>query len=89
MNNYLKLGPFHICEVIVRKNLETIEIYAQTISHLTSLITSILQNKGVKAVGLSGTSVAEAKRKIIMIKEKGKKKIVRDDYTGKITSIDN
>lgn len=48
----------------------------------------LLRKNGVDAVGLSGTSgVLFAKRKILVSYENGKERMVRDDYSGKLTRI--
>jgi acetylglutamate/LysW-gamma-L-alpha-aminoadipate kinase len=49
-----------------------------------------LRKSGVNAVGVSGASgIVRAKRKILVSYENGKERMVRDDYSGKITSIDD
>ena len=53
-----------------------------------SLVQS-LRKAGVNAVGVSGASgIILAKRKTLVSYENGKEKMIRDDYSGKITSID-
>jgi len=48
-----------------------------------------LRKAGVNAVGVSGSSgIVNAKRKILVSVENGKERMVRDDYSGKITRID-
>lgn len=48
-----------------------------------------LRKAGVKAVGVSGASgIILAKRKTLISHENGKEKLIRDDYSGKIKSID-
>ena len=55
----------------------------------TSLVLS-LRKAGVNAVGMSGSSgIVNAKRKILVSVENGKEKMIRDDYSGKITAIDS
>jgi [amino group carrier protein]-L-2-aminoadipate 6-kinase len=49
-----------------------------------------LRKTGVNAFGASGTSgIIFAKRKILVSVENGKERMVRDDYSGKITRIDD
>ena len=49
----------------------------------------MLRKAGVNAVGISGASgIIRAKRKILVSVENGKERMIRDDYSGKITSID-
>ena len=48
-----------------------------------------LRKAGVNAVGVSGSSgIVFAKRKILISVENGKERMVRDDYSGKISRID-
>ncbi|MFA5929286.1 MAG: [LysW]-aminoadipate kinase [Candidatus Micrarchaeia archaeon] len=54
----------------------------------TSLVLQ-LRKAGVNAVGVSGASgIVHAKRKILISVENGKERMVRDDYSGKISRID-
>ena len=54
----------------------------------SSLVRS-LRKAGVNAVGVSGSSgIVFAKRKILVSVENGKERMIRDDYSGKITRID-
>jgi [amino group carrier protein]-L-2-aminoadipate 6-kinase len=49
-----------------------------------------LRKAGVNAVGVSASSgIVFAKRKILVSVENGKERMVRDDYSGKITRIDS
>jgi len=48
----------------------------------------MLRKAGVNAVGVSGSSgIIHAKRKILVSVENGKERMVRDDYSGKISRI--
>jgi len=54
----------------------------------TSLVLQ-LRKAGVNAVGVSASSgIVFAKRKILVSVENGKEKMIRDDYSGKISRID-
>ena len=54
----------------------------------TSLVRT-LRKAGVNAVGISGISgIIAAKRKMLISVENGKEKLIRNDYSGKIKSID-
>jgi len=69
----------------------TLEIFAMAVNgKVNTLLVEQLQGLGVNAFGLSGVDGAliQAKRKAaIRIIENGKKKILRDDYTGKIEQV--
>ena len=70
---------------------ETLEIFAMvTAGKINTLLVEKLQKFGVNAFGLSGVDgrVMVAKRKdAIRILENGKQRILRDDYTGKIETV--
>jgi len=70
---------------------ETLEIFAMVTSgKINTLVVERLQRAGVNAFGLSGVDgrVLVAKRKeAIRIVENGKQRMLRDDYTGKIESV--
>ena len=72
-------------------NRETLEVFAMAINgKVNTFLVEQLQMLGVNALGLSGVDggLLKAKRKsAIRIVENGKKKILRDDYTGKIESV--
>jgi acetylglutamate/LysW-gamma-L-alpha-aminoadipate kinase len=69
----------------------TLEIFLMAVNgKVNSLLVEQLQTRGVNAFGLSGLDgrLLQAKRKsAIRIIENGKKKILRDDYTGKIHTV--
>lgn len=70
---------------------ETLEIFIMAVNgKLNTLLVEQLQSLGVNAFGLSGLDgrlmVAARKAAIQSIKN-GKRKIIRDDYTGKIESV--
>ena len=69
----------------------TLEIFAMAVNgKVNTLLVEQLQSLGVNALGLSGLDgkLMEATRKdTIQSVENGKRKIIRDDYTGKIEKI--
>ena len=69
----------------------TLEIFAMAVNgKVNTLLVEQLQSLGVNALGLSGVDgrLMQAKRKAaIRIIENGKRKILRDDYTGKIERV--
>jgi acetylglutamate/LysW-gamma-L-alpha-aminoadipate kinase len=70
---------------------ETLEIFAMvTAGKINTILVEKLQKAGVNAFGLSGVDgkLMVAKRKdSIRIVENGKQRILRDDYTGKIETV--
>lgn len=70
---------------------KTLEIFLMAVNgKVNSLLTEQLQALGVNAFGLSGLDgqVLQAVRKdAIQSVENGKRKIIRDDYTGKIVNV--
>lgn len=70
---------------------ETLEIFAMvTTGKINTLLVERLQKYGVNAFGLSGVDgrVMVAKRKdAVRILENGKQRIIRDDYTGKVETV--
>jgi acetylglutamate/LysW-gamma-L-alpha-aminoadipate kinase len=69
----------------------TLEIFAMAVNgKVNTLLVEQLQSLGVNALGLSGVDgrLMEAARKdTIQSVENGKRKIIRDDYTGKIEKV--
>ena len=72
-------------------NRETLEVFAMAVNgKMNTFLVEQLQMLGVNALGLSGVDggLLKAKRKAaIRIIENGKKKMLRDDYTGKIEEV--
>jgi acetylglutamate/LysW-gamma-L-alpha-aminoadipate kinase len=72
---------------------KTLEIFLMAVNgKVNSLLTEQLQMLGINAFGLSGLDgkLIQATRKdSIQSIENGKRKIIRDDYTGKIESVNN
>lgn len=70
---------------------QTLEIFAMVTSgKINTLLVEQLQKKGVNALGLSGVDgrLMVARRKdAIRIVENGRQRMLRDDYTGKIESV--
>lgn len=69
----------------------TLEIFAMAVNgKVNTLLVEGLQNLGVNALGLSGLDgglLRAVRKDSIQSVENGKRKIVRDDYTGKIESV--
>ncbi len=97
LNNIsLKLGkpPLMITSesghVSRRTDKETLEIFNMVYcGKMNKMIVEKLQKLGINAIGLSGIDgkLMIGKRKNITIVENGKKKILRDDYTGKVEYV--
>jgi [amino group carrier protein]-L-2-aminoadipate 6-kinase len=72
---------------------KTLEIFLMAVNgKVNSLLTEQLQRLGINAFGLSGLDgkLIQATRKdAIQSVERGKRKIIRDDYTGKIESVNS
>ena len=72
-------------------NRETLEVFAMAVNgKVNTFLVEQLQMLGVNALGLSGVDggLLKAKRKTaIRIVENGRKKMLRDDYTGKIKEV--
>ncbi len=71
---------------------ETAEIYTMVMSgRINKRLVLALQSEGIPAVGLSGLDglliQAERKKNLIVIDERGRKKIIDGGYTGKISRI--
>jgi acetylglutamate/LysW-gamma-L-alpha-aminoadipate kinase len=73
-----------------RTDRQTLELFAMVLrGRINTLIVEKLHQLGVNACGLSGVdgSVLCGRRKSIIITEEGKKKVLRDDYTGTIETV--
>jgi len=69
-----------------------IEVYNMVMSgKLNKEIVSYLEKQGVRAVGISGVDAgvlkAERKKKIVVVDERGRKRIMDGGYTGTIVSV--
>jgi acetylglutamate/LysW-gamma-L-alpha-aminoadipate kinase len=75
-----------------RTDRKTLEIFLMAVNgKVNTLLTEQLQRLGINAFGLSGLDggLLRAKRKTaVRAVENGKRKIIRDDYTGKIKAVD-
>jgi acetylglutamate/LysW-gamma-L-alpha-aminoadipate kinase len=71
---------------------ETIEIYTMVMAgKINKQIVSALQSQGIAAVGLSGLDgallKAERKKRLIIVDDRGRKKVIDGGYTGKINEV--
>jgi len=71
---------------------ETVEIYTMVMSgRINKAIVRLLLSHGLPAVGLSGIDGqilrAKRKKKLLIIDERGRKRIIEGGYTGKITDV--
>ncbi|MCL1970243.1 MAG: [LysW]-aminoadipate/[LysW]-glutamate kinase [Candidatus Bathyarchaeota archaeon] len=71
---------------------ETVDIYTMVMAgKLNKQIVLAIQARGINAVGLSGLDSAilkaERKTRLIVVDERGRKKVIDGGYTGKITKV--
>lgn len=70
---------------------KTLEIFLMAVNgKINSLLTEQLQGLGINAFGLSGMDgrlLTAARKEAIQSVENGKRKVIRDDYTGKIEHV--
>jgi len=71
---------------------ETVEIYTMVMAgKLNKQIVLALEAQGINAIGLSGLDCgilrAERKTKLVVVDERGRKKVIDGGYTGKITQV--
>lgn len=71
---------------------ETIEIYTMVMAgKINKQITLAMQSQGVPTIGLSGLDgallKAERKTRLIVVDERGRKRVIDGGYTGKITQV--
>lgn len=70
---------------------QTLEIFTMAVNgKVNSSLVEQLQSQGVNAIGLSGLDgrlVVASRKAAVQSVENGKRKIVRDDFTGKIVSV--
>jgi acetylglutamate/LysW-gamma-L-alpha-aminoadipate kinase len=73
-------------------NRETLEIFLMAVNgKVNSLLTEQLHRLGINAFGLSGMDgrlMVATRKEAVQSVENGKRKIIRDDYTGKIEQVD-
>ena len=74
-------------------NRETLEVFLMAVNgKVNSLLTEQLHGLGVNAFGLSGMDgglMVAARKDAIQSVENAKRKIIRDDYTGKIETVNS
>ncbi|MEM3538761.1 MAG: [LysW]-aminoadipate/[LysW]-glutamate kinase [Nitrososphaerales archaeon] len=75
-------------------DLETVIIYTMVmVGKINKEIVSALHKVGINAIGLSGIDGsiirAERKKKLIIIDERGRKRVIEGGYTGKIKSVNS
>lgn len=72
-------------------NRETLEVFLMAVNgKMNSLLVEQLQMMGINAFGMSGVDgklMVATRKSSIQSVENGKRKIIRDDYTGKIDSV--
>ena len=71
-------------------NRQTLEVFAMATARVNLLLVEQLRKAGVNAVGLSGVDgglLCAKRNEAIRIVENGKRMVIRDDYTGKIESV--
>jgi acetylglutamate/LysW-gamma-L-alpha-aminoadipate kinase len=72
-------------------NRETLEVFLMAVNgKVNSLLTEQLHGLGINAIGLSGMDgrlMIASRKDAIQSIENGKRKIIRDDYTGKIEQV--
>lgn len=71
---------------------EELEIFIMAMSLINKNFVTALNYKGRKTVGLTGVDggilKAERKKKIVILDERGKKRIIEGGYTGKVKAVD-
>jgi len=74
-------------------NRETLEVFLMAVNgKVNSLLTEQLQGLGINAFGLSGMDgqlMVATRKESVQSVENGKRKIIRDDYTGKIEMVNS
>lgn len=72
---------------------EELDVYIMVMGLINKMITSILISLGRTAIGLSGVDgamlTAVRKKKVIIVDERGRKRIIDGGYTGKITNVNS
>jgi acetylglutamate kinase len=71
--------------------MEELEVYVMVMGMLNKFMTGYLIKAGKRAFGMTGvdgpTLLAERKKKIVIIDERGKKRIIDGGYTGKVVQV--
>ncbi len=74
-------------------DLETLEIFNMVMRNIGTKIVSYLNSLGYKAINVSGVDAsfmkAERKKKLVIIDERGRKRIIEGGYTGRIKEVDS
>ncbi len=69
-----------------------LEVYVMVMARLGKKMSAYLNWKGVKTVSIAGVDAglvrAKRKKKIVVVDERGRKRIIDGGYTGTITSVD-
>jgi len=72
---------------------EELDVYIMAMSLINKNIVKSLVSNGKKCIGLTGADgpivIAERKKRIMIIDERGKKRIIDGGYTGKITQVNS
>jgi len=72
---------------------QTLEIFAMVVNgRINTMLVERLQQAGLNALGLSGVDgrlMLAQRKEAIRIVENGKQRMLRDDYTGKITAVNS
>ncbi|MEM0362034.1 MAG: [LysW]-aminoadipate/[LysW]-glutamate kinase [Sulfolobales archaeon] len=73
---------------------DELEVYVMVMAgKLNKGIVASLISKGVKAVGITGadgpTLIAERKKRIVIIDERGRKRVIDGGYTGRVVSVNS
>jgi acetylglutamate/LysW-gamma-L-alpha-aminoadipate kinase len=72
---------------------EELDVYIMVMSLINKLITSMLIGLGRSVIGISGVDgsmlVANRKKRIVIIDERGRKRIIDGGYTGKIIDVNS
>jgi acetylglutamate/LysW-gamma-L-alpha-aminoadipate kinase len=72
---------------------DELQVYVMVMGLINKQIVSSLLKKGVNALGMSGIDLgivkANRKKRIIIIDEKGKKRVIDGGYTGKISRVES
>ncbi len=73
-------------------SVEELEVYLMVMAgKINKSIVSTLEGLGGKAVGISGvdgpTLIAERKKKIVIVDERGRKRVIEGGYTGRIVNV--
>jgi acetylglutamate/LysW-gamma-L-alpha-aminoadipate kinase len=70
---------------------EELEVYVMVMNFINKRLVLGLSSLGKKALGISGvdssTIIAERKKRIVILDERGKKRIIEGGYTGKVTAV--